>query len=48
VLRAIAAYEEGAGDFADYLLREHAKAAGCHRVATFDTILHSDDMFAIA
>jgi hypothetical protein len=25
----------------------HAKAAGCDLVATFDTVLHSDDMFAI-
>jgi predicted nucleic-acid-binding protein len=43
VLRALAAYESGKGDFADYLIREHAKAAGCDTVATFDTA--ADTMF---
>ena len=34
--RALEAYEAGRGDFADYLIREHARASGCEAVATFD------------
>jgi predicted nucleic-acid-binding protein len=44
--RALAAYEAGAGDFSDYLIREHARAAGCDTVFTFDKALIGDDMFA--
>ena len=36
---ALAAYATGKGDFADYLLREQARAAGCDDVATFDRVL---------
>jgi predicted nucleic-acid-binding protein len=43
--RALAAFESGSGDFADYLIRERAKAAGCNEVATFDKKLLKDDMF---
>lgn len=46
VLRAIAAYETSKGDFADYLIREHAKSAGCEMVVTFDKTLHADAGFA--
>lgn len=46
VLRAIAAYENGKGDFADYVIREHARAAGCDSVHTFDKKLLKEDMFA--
>jgi len=46
VLRALLAYENGKADFADYLIREHAKAAGCKVVATFDAKLLKEDMFA--
>ena len=34
--RALKAFDAGKGDFADYLIREHALAAGCDRVMTFD------------
>ena len=37
--RALEAYAAGKGDFADYLIREHARAADCESVATFDTVL---------
>ena len=46
VLRAIAAYEKGSGDFAHYLIREQAKAAGCASVITFDKKLLKEDSFA--
>ena len=35
---ALDAYEAGKGDFADYLIREHARAADCEHVATFDRV----------
>ncbi|MBM4245517.1 MAG: type II toxin-antitoxin system VapC family toxin [Deltaproteobacteria bacterium] len=37
--RARDAYEAGKGDFADYLIREHAREAGAEDVATFDKVL---------
>jgi len=37
--RALQAYVAGKGDFADYLIREHASAAGAETVATFDRAL---------
>jgi predicted nucleic-acid-binding protein len=46
ILRAISAYETSKGDFADYLIREHARAAGCETVVTFDKALHGDAGFA--
>jgi predicted nucleic-acid-binding protein len=36
LVRALEAYDQGRGDFADYLIREHARASGCKAVATFD------------
>ena len=39
LIRALDAYESGNGDFADYLIREHARAAECESVATFDKML---------
>ena len=39
LIRALDAYEAGKGDFADYLIREHARAADCEHVATFDRVL---------
>jgi len=45
LLRALDAFESGKGDFADYLIREHAKAAGCDAVMTFDKKLLRDDLF---
>ncbi|HEU4586165.1 MAG TPA: type II toxin-antitoxin system VapC family toxin [Gemmatimonadaceae bacterium] len=43
--RALAAYTSGRGDFSDYLIREHARSAGCETVATFDRALLSDRDF---
>ena len=37
--RALDAYAKGKSDFADYLIREHARAAGADTVATFDRSL---------
>lgn len=34
--RALSAFDSGRGDFADYLIREAAREAGCEAVATFD------------
>lgn len=44
--RALDAFAHGKGDFADYLIREHARAAGCDRVLTFDRALLGDAGFA--
>jgi predicted nucleic-acid-binding protein len=35
----VEAFAAGRGDFADYVMRESARAAGCHEVATFDRAL---------
>lgn len=48
VLRALGAYENGKGDFADYLIREHARAAGCSVVMTFDQRLLAEEGFAVS
>lgn len=48
VQRAIAAYAAGRGDFADYLIREQARAAGCDAVATFDTAIVKENGFTKA
>lgn len=45
VRRATEAYAKGKGDFADYVIREHARDAGCTAVATFDRALHKDALF---
>jgi predicted nucleic-acid-binding protein len=42
---ALDAYETGRGDFADYLIRELAHAAGCEVVVTFDRALIKEDGF---
>ena len=39
LIRALDAYEAGKGDFADYLIREHARAEDCEHVTTFDRVL---------
>ena len=39
LIRALDAFESGNGDFADYLIREHARASDCESVATFDRML---------
>jgi len=43
--RALDAYRYGKGDFADYLIRELARAAGADTVATFDRALLKDEGF---
>ena len=35
-IQALESFEAGSGDFADYLIREHASYQGCEAVATFD------------
>lgn len=42
---ALEAYDEGRGDFADYVIREHARAHGCDAVATFDRALLKEPGF---
>jgi predicted nucleic-acid-binding protein len=42
---ALNAFASGRGDFADYLIREHARAAGCDHVVTFDRALLDDSGF---
>lgn len=44
--RALQAYVAGRGDFADYLIREHARAAGADTVATFDCALFNEGGFS--
>jgi predicted nucleic-acid-binding protein len=44
--RALEAYAAGKGDFADYVIREDAAAAGCDSVATFDKALLKEAGFA--
>lgn len=43
--RALEAFLAGKGDFADYVIREEARAAGCDRVATFDRVLLKESAF---
>lgn len=43
--RAIDTFDRGKGDFADYLIRAHALAAGCEQVASFDRILLREGNF---
>lgn len=44
--RAIDAFATGRGDFADYIIREDALAAGCTSIATFDRALLREKSFA--
>lgn len=39
LVRAVEAFAQGRGDFADYVIRESAMEAGCEAVATFDRAL---------
>ncbi|NOY90496.1 MAG: type II toxin-antitoxin system VapC family toxin [Deltaproteobacteria bacterium] len=45
LLRALSAFQAGRGDLADYVIREHARAAGADAVLTFDKALLKDTMF---
>ena len=47
VERALDAYREGSGDFADYLIREQARLSGATEVATFDRALKGEDGFRL-
>jgi predicted nucleic-acid-binding protein len=44
--RALDAFVRGKGDFADYLIRERARVAGCDTVATFDRALLREPGFS--
>lgn len=46
--RALEAYRNGPGDFADYVIREQARAAGAAAVATFDRALAGERGFSAA
>ena len=45
LVRALEAFVAGKGDFADYVIHEHAVAAGCSAVATFDRALLKESGF---
>jgi predicted nucleic-acid-binding protein len=45
VARAVDAYANGRGDFADYVIRERANEAGCDTVLTFDLALLKEEGF---
>lgn len=44
--RALDSYARGKGDFADYIIAEDAKSAGCASVLTFDQALLQEAGFA--
>jgi predicted nucleic-acid-binding protein len=46
LLQALKAFGAGKGDFADYVIREHARVAGCDEVATFDRALLTEKGFS--
>jgi predicted nucleic-acid-binding protein len=45
LVRALEAFVAGKGDFADYVIKEQARAAGCEGVATFDRALLKEEGF---
>lgn len=45
--KAADAYQTGRGDFADYVIREHARAAGASEVTTFDRAVKGEDGYRI-
>lgn len=47
VQQAVADFEAGSGDFADYLIGHLARAAGCSDTATFDRQLAGSPLFAV-
>jgi predicted nucleic-acid-binding protein len=46
VARAVAGWDAGAGDFAEYLFKEQAMAAGATTFATFDTAVQGEAGFS--
>lgn len=47
VRRALASYRNGPGDFADYVIREQALAAGATEVVTFDRSVKGEPGFKV-
>jgi predicted nucleic-acid-binding protein len=47
VRQALAAYREGRGDFADYVLGTRNRAAGCTTTVSFDRALKRSDLFQV-
>ena len=45
IAQALLAYNRGRGDFSDYLIREHARAANATPLLTFDEALLADADF---
>ena len=45
--RALASYRTGRAGFADYLIREQARAMGAERVVTFDSAFSGEDGFDV-
>lgn len=45
ISRCVRAFADGRGDFADYVIREHARDSGYDQVATFDRGLLKRDGF---
>jgi len=45
VSQALLAFEQGKADFSDYLIREHARAAGATPIYSFDETLADDKDF---
>lgn len=45
LIRALDAFIAGSGDFADYVIREDARAAGYEKVVTFDRMLLREEGF---
>ena len=45
--RSLAAYRKGKGDFADYFVREQARAIDAGDVVTFDRALKGEDGFRV-
>jgi predicted nucleic-acid-binding protein len=47
VRRALVDYRDGSADFAEYLIGEQNRAAGCSGTATLDARLASSDLFSV-
>ena len=45
--RAVRAYRGGKGDFADYLILEHAIGSGAEEVVTFDRVMRGESSFRV-
>lgn len=45
---ALADYQKGAGDFADYVIGHRGREAGCEHTATFDKRLKASTLFRVS